>query len=567
MTHDEDDSLDLKTDPYLESISGPTFSEQLKLERIKILYDRFWLGQLGILVCSSLLYFGLIYISNIPFLKYWYMAILITAAIRILTFAVYKFYPNRPTLSLALYLAGVIVNGLIWAIMTSILIPQNDYPGQMVIIIVTAGLCSGALQTTQSSLIATLISSSLLILPLCFWLFFQNTLAHNILGLAMATYYLLTLVLVYRGHALLTDALTLKFFNYDLVKNLSNTNISLRQTYLTQKHHEQDMSNIIKMNARLQICKTSQEAYDTIKLTAISVFKDLNGSLTVSDSKDFQRVVAEWGKIPRLHEQFSSNQCWALRSGSQFDYKEHGDDILCNHYIKPPIGNTMCVPLTAQNDNIGMLNINIPKEATLSKHLYQVIAVFADTITLALSNIKLQEKLQNEATHDPLTNLVNRRYLMEALDRELISVFRNKRTLCVAMLDIDFFKLFNDTAGHDAGDEVLKHMAKILIHRTRGNDIACRFGGEEFILVFEDTTIEKVMPRLKQICEEIKSENIYFQNTLLKKISVSVGLAESPSHGQTVEDIIHAADKALYEAKNTGRNKIVIANKLTNTPL
>lgn len=566
MTQENDESLDLKADPYLESISGPSHTEQLKNEKIKILYSNLWIGILGALICASIIFFGLKPVS-IPYLKIWYIGIIAISAIRYLTFISYKFYSTHTTLNLVLHTLGSTLNAISWGILASFMMPDHDPIAQMVIIIIIAGLSSGAIQSLQASLTATLIFISFVILPLCWWLFIQNGIEYKIVGLGMITYYLFAVTISFRGHALLKQALNLKYFNYGLIKELSNSNIELRQNYLAQKHHEQNMSYIIKMNARLQICKTSQEAYDTIKLTALSVFKDINGSLTVSDFKDSQRVVAEWGKIPRLHEQFSSNQCWALRSGSQFNYKEHGNDMLCNHYIKPPIGNTMCIPLTAQNDNIGMLNINIPREATHSKHLYQVIAVFADTITLALSNIKLQERLLNEATHDPLTNLVNRRYLMEALDRELISVVRNKRTLCVAMLDIDFFKSFNDTAGHEAGDEVLKHIAKILNHKTRGNDIACRFGGEEFILVFEDTNIEKVRPRLEQICEEIKTENIYYQNTLLKKVTISVGLAESPSHGQTVEDIIQAADKALYEAKNTGRDKIVTANKLTNTPL
>lgn len=559
MTPKKDELLDLKTDPYLESISGPTLSEQLRIEKIKILYNRYWLGQLGILVCATIIYLGLNKISNIPFIKNWYIVILIIATIRALIFALYKYYQNYYTLHFSLYLLGVIANGLAWGILISIM-PENDHSAQMVIIIITAGLSSGALQTTQSSLSAALLSSTLLILPLCIWLFYQKTITHNTLGIAMSTYYLLTLVLAYRGYILITEAITLKFFNYNLVKDFSNSNIILRQNYLTQKRHEQDMSHIIKMNSKLQICKTSKEAIDTIILSARSIFKDINGSLSLSDFKKSQRIVAEWGKIPRLQPEFSSNQCWALRSGKQYDYKEHGEDLSCTHYIDTPIGNTMCIPLTIQDDNIGMLNINIPKETIVSKHIYQMINVFADAITLALSNIKLHERLQMEATHDPLTTLYNRRYLIENLERELASGVRNKRTLCVAMIDIDFFKSFNDTAGHDAGDEVLKHIANILIHKTRGNDIACRFGGEEFILVFEDTNIEKVMSRLEDICDEIKTVNIYYQNTLLKKITVSVGLAESPRHGQTVEDIIQAADKALYEAKNTGRNKIVIAN-------
>jgi diguanylate cyclase (GGDEF)-like protein len=131
------------------------------------------------------------------------------------------------------------------------------------------------------------------------------------------------------------------------------------------------------------------------------------------------------------------------------------------------------------------------------------------------------------------------------------------------MLDIDRFKMFNDENGHEAGDEVLKAIGEILKNSTRVSDIACRFGGEEFVLILNDVDSSTALPRVEQICREIKRKQIVFNGKPLLTVTVSAGLAEAPAHGASPEELLRAADKALYAAKSAGRDRVeVFSNQM-----
>ena len=136
-------------------------------------------------------------------------------------------------------------------------------------------------------------------------------------------------------------------------------------------------------------------------------------------------------------------------------------------------------------------------------------------------------------------------------------IIRDKKHLCVAMLDLDHFKSFNDKHGHEAGDEILKYIATLLQDNFRGSDICCRFGGEEFLIVMVDTDMTTAKNRLECFRETVKSKKIYFQDLVLPCMTVSIGLAEAPEQGITASIIIHAADIALYSAKQEGRDRLV----------
>lgn len=187
-------------------------------------------------------------------------------------------------------------------------------------------------------------------------------------------------------------------------------------------------------------------------------------------------------------------------------------------------------------------------------------AALVDKLSVSNSQLLQASKtLYEQSTHDPLTGLFNRRYLDETLSRELHRIMREKQSLCVAMLDLDYFKRFNDTHGHDAGDELLKFTGKLLQETFRGSDISCRFGGEEFLVTLVNTDIHSAKQRLESFRQAIKNGNIIFQGLSLPAVTVSIGVAEAPLDGHTVKDIIHAADRALYAAKQAGRDRVVEA--------
>ncbi|MGH9577502.1 MAG: diguanylate cyclase, partial [Terriglobales bacterium] len=164
--------------------------------------------------------------------------------------------------------------------------------------------------------------------------------------------------------------------------------------------------------------------------------------------------------------------------------------------------------------------------------------------------------LHTQAVTDPLTRLVNRRYLAEFLPREVIRTQRKGASLAVLMIDLDHFKRVNDTFGHDAGDIVLTQVAKLLMAHIRGSDIACRYGGEEFVLVLPDTTLEGARRRAEEIRVAVKELQLHHLENPLGPITVSLGVALLPGHAASPEALIRVADEALYEAKEAGRDRV-----------
>jgi len=182
----------------------------------------------------------------------------------------------------------------------------------------------------------------------------------------------------------------------------------------------------------------------------------------------------------------------------------------------------------------------------------------------ALSKVKeeleLLKTLQSRAIRDPLTGLYNRRYLEEALERDIQRAKRKNSSVGLIMADLDFFKKFNDTWGHDAGDTLLKEVARVLKSSVRVDDLACRYGGEEFLLVLPDAELEDIQKKAHQILEGTQRLKITHQGVDLGPVTLSIGVSIFPGNGETPETLIKSADLALYEAKEKGRDRVVIAS-------
>ena len=173
--------------------------------------------------------------------------------------------------------------------------------------------------------------------------------------------------------------------------------------------------------------------------------------------------------------------------------------------------------------------------------------------------LKSQALLLEQSVRDYLTGLFNRRYMEETLDRELLRAARKHLSLGIIMLDVDEFKHFNDTWGHAVGDETLRKLGSLLFNQVRAEDIACRYGGDEFILILPDASRDVTFERAERICELAKRLRMQFDGHTLAVATLSLGVAVFPEHGQTSTAILRAADTALYRAKQTGRNRVVVA--------
>jgi|GEM_PF-2091178 len=168
------------------------------------------------------------------------------------------------------------------------------------------------------------------------------------------------------------------------------------------------------------------------------------------------------------------------------------------------------------------------------------------------------EQLQQQAIRDPLTGLFNRRYLEESLQREIHRACRQQNSVGIIMLDIDRFKGFNDSFGHEAGDFVLQRLSGFLQDNLRSSDIVCRYGGEEFTVILPDASLENTIARAEQLREGIKQLRLDYQGRSLGQITLSLGVSCFPHNGGTPKELLRNADKALYQAKMTGRDCAVI---------
>jgi len=186
----------------------------------------------------------------------------------------------------------------------------------------------------------------------------------------------------------------------------------------------------------------------------------------------------------------------------------------------------------------------------------------SDSLTLALSNLKLRETLRQQSIRDPITGLFNRRYMEETLEREIHRAVRSKAPMGIIMADIDHFKHFNDTFGHEAGDAVLREFGACLVKQIRAEDVACRYGGEEFILIMPAAPLAVTAQRAERICETVKHLIVEAEGKNLGRLTASFGVAVFPDHCETGVALLAAADAALYRAKHEGRDRVVVA--LTN---
>jgi len=173
----------------------------------------------------------------------------------------------------------------------------------------------------------------------------------------------------------------------------------------------------------------------------------------------------------------------------------------------------------------------------------------------------LHEKIRIQAITDELTGLYNRRFFMSRLEQQLSRAREYNQPLSLLMIDIDFFKRFNDAYGHPAGDELLQHIGKLFQGVTRESDFAARYGGEEFVLMMPEVSGEEVLRIARQISVAISESPFQHQDPQHpKEITISAGVAEYPSDAQSMEELIRKADQALYTAKEEGRNRVCRAD-------
>jgi diguanylate cyclase (GGDEF)-like protein/PAS domain S-box-containing protein len=324
--------------------------------------------------------------------------------------------------------------------------------------------------------------------------------------------------------------------------------------------HNREIGLLNDLGELLQGCHTLAEAYSVIGRSLARLFAGDAGALFIfRASRNLVEAVAVWGEAPPPEQVFAPDDCWALRRGKAQMNGEGAGAPPCAH-VPGGTGAYLCVPLMSHGEALGLLHVlpASPDDGVLERK-QQLAQTVAGQLGLALATLKLQESLREMAVRDPLTGLFNRRYLEETLEREFLRAARQGVPIALIMLDIDHFKRCNDTYGHDAGDALLRELGAFLQRYCRGSDVACRYGGEEFILTLSDCSLEIACQRAEEMRQAVKILQVHHGHRTLEAITLSFGVAAFPEYGDNPDAVLKAADAAMYRAKQQGRDRVVAA--------
>jgi diguanylate cyclase (GGDEF)-like protein len=336
-----------------------------------------------------------------------------------------------------------------------------------------------------------------------------------------------------------------------------------------------EITQISELGSLLHACTSREEVFRLTPERLRRLFPGASGCVSLlSPSRNRVESVAKWA-ICAADQIFTPEQCWALRRGTVHTHTGGGrSDPRCAHFLGE--GPSVCIPLIANGNAIGTLSIQeddsphpIPHpefDAPAFARRRHLASAVAEHLALAVANLSLRESLRAQAVRDPLTGLYNRRYMQEFLERELHSARRKHRPLAVIMLDLDFFKRYNDNFGHAAGDKALAVVGEALLRSVRAEDIACRYGGEEFTLILPECSLHQATVRSEQIRNRLKECCAQSDGQPADALTVSIGVAAFDETTDRVDLLLKFADEALYEAKRAGRDRVVAARPVSALP-
>ena len=335
-----------------------------------------------------------------------------------------------------------------------------------------------------------------------------------------------------------------------------------RQRLEKERDSDRVMRDLLsRMTQRLQGCDSSSDLVDIVRRFTPEIAPGFAGRLYIHDMRrNAMRQACYWLSPTGSEEEFAPSACWALRRGQIHRPAGKMVDIPCEHLGAQPDVRTICIPLSAQGETIGLLYFEEPKNVASDQieGTEKYLEMLAENIGLALANLRLRDALREMAMVDALTGLANRRRFDMAIEEEVGLSTRNQTPLACLMVDIDHFKRFNDAHGHDAGDAVLRGVGCVLDESLREDGYAFRLGGEEFVLLMPNFNLDQAFARAQQVQDRIQKLRVEHNRRELGPITASFGLAVYPDHGKA-SALVQTADAALLRAKAQGRNQIVVA--------
>ena len=322
---------------------------------------------------------------------------------------------------------------------------------------------------------------------------------------------------------------------------------------------------LFEMTDTLQSASGYNDANAVLRATADRLLPDLGGELYIfNNSRDRLDLATAWDLPDSIITQpaIAPAHCWALKRGKPHINRPGNGALRCEHHKD---GDTALeMPMMARGEVFGLLRIHADGEGANERlsAVQGLTMALGDAMSLALSNIALREKLRNQALRDPLTGLYNRRFMEDTMERLVHLADRNQSPIAAMMIDLDHFKTLNDQHGHAMGDAVLRAVSTAISSVLRQSDVACRYGGEELIVILPDCDLESAAGKAETLRQRIEA----LSDVHGARVTASFGVASIPETATQASDLVALADTALYRAKQAGRNRVECAPRRAGEP-
>jgi diguanylate cyclase (GGDEF)-like protein len=346
----------------------------------------------------------------------------------------------------------------------------------------------------------------------------------------------------------------------------SNQELAVWINELQERKSKMDLLESIS-NA-LQPCNRLEDVYRVLVKYAEEIFPNQPGALYLydMDASSLQKSVA-WGEFTGDAD-WNADSCHAWQTGKPHVAPGTNNRLLCKHDQNQARDETMylCAPLVAQGERVGVLYLRRKANDFSEGEQYDSVEfwksmamMITERLGFLILNLKLRSDLANQSVRDSLTGMYIRPYLEESIQREIPRAVRYKRSFGLIMVDLDNLEAINETMGHAAGNAVLQAFGKFLLSQIRSSDVGCHFGGKEFVMLLPEASLEDTANRAELFRMEGKNMRVLFGGHHLKSVTLSIGVAAFPQHGETLEELMSAAGNALAQAKTNGHDQVVVA--------
>jgi diguanylate cyclase (GGDEF)-like protein len=345
---------------------------------------------------------------------------------------------------------------------------------------------------------------------------------------------------------------------------ISEANERLRQTVQRLEDQAWESKLVIAARDEISLCQDTKLAEEVTIRYMAELLPGTGGALCIiNNSRQALESVGTWGGVDAvIFDGFAPDTCCGLRSGRIRWRRPERSEVHCTHFAGKPPERYVCLPLTAHGETLGILTVELPtpEAAAQAEARESTLISLGEMTAMAISGLNLRQKLESQSIRDSMTGLFNRSFMEIALEREMNRAGRQGKQIAVMMLDIDHFKQFNDTFGHEAGDVVLREVAETTRLGVRGEDIVCRYGGEEFVIILPEITTRAAMERAELLRRMVSDLALRYRGQPLRQVTISIGVAIYPDSSEIPDDLLRNADHAMYAAKHKGRNRVAVAD-------